>query len=199
MSSDLQMVASAVLRRAQQQGYVVPREIRQELQLAEQSAGRWKEIVELLRESLHYRQGRYYLLSAPRSRLQQQQNMQQAIQDALAELLAQQPDSVPAAHERRQEVRVPFPQPLQMRADDQEVTVLGRDLSPSGIRFVSGRSWLGRKVQLTLPRPQGEPVVLLVRILWTTATADGLFENGGTFLELASPSQAKRENCVDPS
>jgi hypothetical protein len=185
-SLELQAVANAVLRRAEQQGYVVPREIRAELREANQPEGRWKEVIELLRPSLNYRQGRYYFLSAARTSGEHARDQRQRIRDVVASLL-QVYRSDDSGQERRAEERTPFAQPIKIQTeDDQEFTAMGRDLSPLGIRILAGRSLLGRKLRVYLPRPgtQASPLVAVVRILWTTAVGDGLFENGGTFLEI---------------
>ncbi len=69
--------------------------------------------------------------------------------------------------------------------DRREYTLLSRDLSTTGIRLIGTRSLLGQKVRMVLtPDDQAEACVFLVRILWTCAIGDDLFENGGTFLEV---------------
>jgi hypothetical protein len=66
--------------------------------------------------------------------------------------------------------------------EGKDFTLLSRDLSATGIRLLGTQRLLGHKVQLELP---GDPGCrLLVRILWTCAVGDDLFENGGSFLEL---------------
>ena len=45
---------------------------------------------------------------------------------------------------------------------------------------------VGNKVRVTLSSKEG-PLTLMVRILWTCAVGDDLFENGGNFLE--SPTE----------
>ena len=60
-----------------------------------------------------------------------------------------------------------------------------RDLSVTGVRVLGTRRLLGQKVQLDLPGDDGAAGCrLLVRILWTCAIGDDLFENGGSFVEL---------------
>ena len=82
-------------------------------------------------------------------------------------------------------------QPIKVRIGEQrELTVLSRDLSTSGIRLIGTRSLLGQKVCVTLPRPgDDEPCRILVRILWTCTIGDGLFENGGAFVEIANEQE----------
>ena len=87
---------------------------------------------------------------------------------------------------RRQQGRADFIQPVKVRIDSQrELAVLSRDLSETGIRLIGTHSLLGHKVEVTIPRPEGgDPCCFLTRILWTCVVGDGLFENGGTFLEM---------------
>lgn len=186
-STELQAVAGLVLRQAQKQGYVVPRDIRGELSQAGQDESRWKEVVELLRESLHYRQGRYYFIaSAGSPRLREEQQHLEEVRETLSEVLKQH-QSANDRPDRRQKERVPYTRPVKVQTEDnQELMVLTQDLSDSGIRFIANRSLLGRKIHVHLPpaTSAAAPVQLVVRILWTTAVAEGLYENGGTFLEI---------------
>jgi hypothetical protein len=201
MSSELHAIAAAVLRLAEKQGFVAPRDIRTELTRAGQPESRWKEVVELLRESLHFRQGRYYILSAAGSpQLQQQKDNLQQIRDILKEVLGE--ATTADSTDRRQEPRVPFSRPVKIIFENnQDLMVLGLDLSPSGIRFIANRSLLGRKFRVELPLPGAEsapPVTLLVRVLWTSAVADGLFENGGAFLEMISDDPSPKGPPASP-
>lgn len=188
-TAELQAVASAVLRLAQQQGHVVPRDIRAELSRAGLGEARWKEVVELLRESLHYRQGRYHVIpSAGSPRLEEEQQHLRQVHDVLQQILATH-QSLGDRSDRRVEARVPYTRPVTVQTEDQqELVVFSQDLSPSGIRFIASRSLLGRKLRILLPRASDtEPAVtLIVRILWTTAVAEGLYENGGSFLEMVN-------------
>jgi hypothetical protein len=91
-----------------------------------------------------------------------------------------------ASEERRRQGRVDFLQTVKVRLEnDRELTVLSRDLSVDGIRLVGTASFLGQKIQVLIPRlDEGEPLTLRARILWTCSVGDGLFENGGNFLEI---------------
>ena len=97
-----------------------------------------------------------------------------------------------ASEERRRQGRVDFLQTVKVRLENnREITVLSRDLSVDGIRLVCTASLLGQKVQVLIPRmDEGEPLALKVRILWTCAVGDGLFENGGNFLEIVEEQNA---------
>jgi hypothetical protein len=186
--SNLRTVATTVVRRAERQGYVVSREIRAELTAAGLPEGQWKEVVALARTSLNYRSGRYHYIRPVSPRLQQAEDQRAAIRQAIGRFL----DSRPAPadqDDRRHEDRVNLVQPVRVRTEDgREGQMLCRDLSPTGIRLIGNRSLLGQKIQVVLPLPDGsQGASFLVRVLWTAAVADGLFDNGGTFLELLTP------------
>lgn len=184
-SATLQQVAEAVIRRAQRQGFVVPREVRAEMRLAGLEEERWKEAIELTREVLVYRQGRYYHKSAVSPRLEQEHRQRQAIEKALKPLIRQRRRQA-REQERRSQARIDFVQPVKVQSEDgKEFTLLTRDLSTTGVRLIGTRRLLGQKVQILLPREEGQPPHRLqVRILWTCAVGEDLFENGGSFLEL---------------
>jgi hypothetical protein len=181
LADQLQQVANSIVRRAQRQGYVVPRDIREELGQVGLPEARWKEVVNLARESLNCRQGRYYHLTSFSPRLQQEQQQQQQIQRAIRRLIRHYKASS-ANHERRQQDRIDFIQPVKVEAEDgREFTLLSRDLSTTGIRLIGTRRLLGQKVRIQLPL-EDTSCSLLVRILWTCAVGDDMFENGGTFV-----------------
>jgi hypothetical protein len=115
----------------------------------------------------------------------QAERQKRAVNGAVKELIRQYKQSN-ASEERRRQGRFEFLQTVKVRLEnDRELAVLSRDLSADGIRLVGTTSLLGQKIQVIIPRPgQPEPLVLKVRILWTCAVGDGLFENGGSFLEL---------------
>jgi hypothetical protein len=118
-------------------------------------------------------------------RLRQERQQQRAIHHAVRELMRQYKKSH-AQTERRQQGRIDFIQPVKVRFDDQrELTLLSRDLSEAGIRIIGTRSLLGQKIRVLVPRPDSdESTCFVVRILWTCSVGDGLFENGGAFLEI---------------
>lgn len=183
--STLQTVADAILRLAQRQGHVVPRDVRGELKLAGLPEDQWKDVLALAKGSLHYRQGRYYHVATVSPRLHEQQEQQRRIEKAIRRLIKAHKDAG-KQQERRGEARINFVQPVRVRTEDgTEFTLLSRDLSATGIRLVGTRRLLGHKIQVMLPQGEGEPPVhLVVRVLWTCALGEDLFENGGSFLEL---------------
>jgi len=181
----LQDIAAAVVRRAQRQGHVVPREVRAELKMADLPEDQWKDVVALARASLHYRQGRYYHVAALSPRLHEQQEQQRRIEKIVRQLIKAHKDAG-KQNERRGEIRVDFVEPVRVRTEDgKEFTLLSRDISPRGIRLVGTRRLLGNKIHVFVPQgPTIPPAHLVVRVLWTCSLGDDLFENGGSFLEL---------------
>src|SRR5437870_3779322 len=132
-SATLQQVADTVIRRAQRQGYVVPREVRSEMRLAGLEEQRWKEAIELTREVLVYRQGRYYHKAAVSPRLEQEHRQRQAIEKALKPLIRQHRRQA-REQERRSQARIDFIQPVKVVSEDgKEFTLLTRDLSTTGV------------------------------------------------------------------
>jgi hypothetical protein len=185
--TDLQGIATTVVRRAQRQGYVLPREVRYELTEAGLVEDLWKDVVALARPALNYRQGRYYYVSPVSARREEEQYQQGIIQRAVRQLLRQY--KVEASQtERRQQGRSDFIRPVKVFTEDRrELTLLSRDLSGTGLRLIGTRSLLGQKLRVQIPRgPGAEPRCFIVRILWTCAVGDDLFENGGTFLEMVA-------------
>lgn len=187
IDTPLRGVADSVIRRAQRQGYVVPRDVREELSQAGLPVEQWREVLGLARESLHYRQGRYYSIQAISPRLHEQQSQQEIVFHTVRELIRRQ-QAVRNDSERRHQDRIDFVQQVRVSMEDgREYRVLTRDLSPTGIRLVGSRSLLGQKVRVHLPAAAGSRAcTFAVRILWSCAVGDDLFENGGSFMEMVS-------------
>jgi hypothetical protein len=185
MTVDMQAVAEAVVRRAERQGFIVPREIREEVTHAGLPESTWKEVLELARPNLNYRHGRYHHLHPVSERVQQAHSQQQAVQSALRQIMTHHRKEA-KNHERREQERIEFVHSLRVETEDNRTFhVLSRDLSITGLRLISTRSFLGQKIRVTLPRTEKSgPWTFAVRVLWTCAIGDDLFENGGAFLEL---------------
>jgi hypothetical protein len=186
--TELQDIARAVIRRAQQQGSVLPEEVRDELTRAGQPDTLWKDVLALARPSLSYRDGRYHYVSTVSARAQEEQQSQQRIRAAVGQLISRH-RAAAGPVERREQDRIEFVQPVLVRTEDgREFTLLSRDLSPAGIRLVGTRRLLGQKVRVQVPASEesagGPAPTFLVRILWTCAVGSDLFENGGTFLDV---------------
>src|SRR5262249_49922415 len=72
--TDLQAVAQAVTRRAQRQGFVLAREVREELEKAGLPTDQWRDVLALARSSLRFRQGRYHYVPAVSQPLREDQH-----------------------------------------------------------------------------------------------------------------------------
>jgi PilZ domain len=184
-ANELQPIADALLRLAKQQGFVTSRDVRAELRIAGLDETAWKDAIALVQTSLVHRQGRYYDKGAFSPRMQKRHSQEQAIRKAIRRLIKLH-RSRHKADERRGQARIDFIQPVKVRTDDgKEFALMSRDLSATGVRLLGTKRLLGQKVQLELPGGDGEPACrMVVRILWTCAVGDDLFENGGSFLEL---------------
>jgi hypothetical protein len=188
ITASLEGIADVVIRRAQRQGFILPREIREELAQAGVADSLWKEVVALARSALQYRQGRYYYRAPVSTRVAQAQSQQRAIQRIVREVVR----AHRKAHdktERRSEARIDFIQPVIVITEDQRThTLLTRDLSGTGIRLIGTRRFLGQKLRVLVPNPDSStPWSFLVHILWTAAVGEDLVENGGAFLEVDAP------------
>ncbi len=184
-STELQAVADAVLSLAKRQGFVAARDVRAELRIAGLPESAWKDVIAALEGSLVHRQNRYYHKASYNPRLNKEHAQQQAIVKVIKRLIKEH-KSRSKTDERRGQVRVDFIQQVKVRTEDgKEFALMSRDLSATGVRLLGTKRLLGQKVQLELQ--QGDtPCRLLVRILWTCAVGDELFENGGRFVELLS-------------
>jgi hypothetical protein len=184
-ANELQPVADAMLRLAKQHGFVISRDVRAELRIAGLPETAWKETLALVQESLVHRLGRYYHKDAFNPRLQKEHVRQKTIEKAIRILIKQHKGRA-KQDERRGQTRIDFIQPVKVRTDDgKEFALMSRDLSATGVRLLGTKRLLGQKVQIELPSANGTPACkLLVRILWTCAVGDDLFENGGSFVEL---------------
>jgi hypothetical protein len=189
IATSWQKVADQVTRRAQLQGCILAREIREETTSAGLPEKLWKEVLKLAKPSLRYERGRYYYQPPVSERVRQEQSHQRDIVRAVRQVIKQYLASASQV-ERRLQDRVEFIQPVKVWTEDQrEFTLLSRDLSPTGIRLIGTRRFLGQKIRIVIPgADQSHPWTFIVRILWTCSVGDDLFENGGTFVEVAHTS-----------
>ena len=185
-TANLNGIADRVVLRAQRQGFVAPREVREELVQAGASAALWKDVVALARRSLTLRRGRYYYSDPVSERVRREQNQQLGVRQAVDQLLSLARPGEAAPVERRSQGRVDYVQTVTVRTEDGgEFALLSRDLSATGIRLVGTRRLLGQKVHVLVPAAgENGPYDFVVRVLWTCAVGDGLYENGGAFLEV---------------
>ena len=152
--ADLLGVTNSVVRRAQRQGFVVAREIREAVNQAGAPDKQWKDVLTLAGPALSYRRGRYYYTPGVSDRLRQEQENQRGVQYAIRQLIRQCKESCQLI-ERRESDRIDFIQPVKIRTQDhREFTVLSRDISTNGIRLISTRSLLGHKLHVLCPGPK---------------------------------------------
>jgi hypothetical protein len=182
-ATDLKGIATTVVHRAREKGYVLPRDIRQELAQAGASDSMWKDVLALARPSLSYRKGRYYYIPSVTDRVQQARDQQELIQQAIGQLISEYKNAT-ARVERRGHSRMDFVHLVKAQDETcRPITLLTRDLSASGVRLIGTRSLLGQKVRIQIPSPEGTDVwCFTVRILWTCAVGEDFFENGGLFV-----------------
>jgi hypothetical protein len=183
---NLHRVAERVVHRARLQGYVMPRQVREELDRADLDKGLWRDVLALARASLTYRSGRYYYLNRDSDRELTEQEQQSAFRAAILDLIGKEKVATGRVEERRDQERVGFVQPVRVTTDDHlDVTMLSRDLSNTGIRLLGTQRLLGRKVHVFISRPGSPTFDFVVRVLWTCPVGDELVENGGVFLSVA--------------
>ncbi len=185
ISTNLQGVAELVIRQAQRQGYILPRQVRTVLNGAGVCESLWKDVLAVARPALAYRKGRYYYSVPVSDRVRQEQSQQLGVQKIVRQIIRQHRNA--AGVERREEDRIDFVQPVKVTTGDgRQFTLLSRDLSATGIRLIGTRRFLGQKVRIAIPAADGKTTwEFVVRILWTCAVGEDLVENGGTFLEMA--------------
>lgn len=199
-AASLVQVEEAVRRCAQSQGFVVRREIRDELARAGLAETLWKDVVTRMGAALDCRRGRYYYVPPGPSRMRvrvRRDHRQQQRMAAAVRFLMRQKRALDAVHvERRLQPRVDFVCPVQLQTEDRRVVnLLSHDISLSGVRLIGTRGFQGQKVHIWIPRPDNnaERCCFLVHILWSAPVADGLVESGGIFLDLveAEPDQLR--------
>jgi len=178
---DLHRVADILVRRAWREGILRPCDIRVELARARLPEAHHEQVVALAGAALVCRKGRYY----PSGAAPAPERHEQQIQSALGQLIRHYRVSA-AQQERRGQDRVDFIQPIKVRTEDgRDLNLLSRDLSATGIRLVSAFSLLGRRLHVFLPADdRGESHHFLIRVVWSCAVGDDLYENGGMFLEV---------------
>ena len=182
--NNLQGVAEQVVRRAERQGHVAAKEVREELTRAGLDEALWKDVLALARSSLSYRNGRYHYSAPVSDRVRAEQSHQGDIQSAVRRIIEHH-QSGAGRPERREEGRIDFVEVVKVVTEDnREYTLLTRDLSPTGLRLIGTRRLLGQKVRVLIPTPEGGHLDFVLRILWTCPVGEDLIENGGTFLEI---------------
>lgn len=180
----------AVLRSAQRQEFIVPRQVRDELRRAELPEHCWKEVIQQAGSALTCRHSRYYFVpSGPtrmRARARHDQRQLEAIQQAVRSLIRKERRKDRSHDERRVHKRIDFARPILIQTEDGRLLHgMSREISLSGIRLVGTARLLGQKLRVWIPYPEvkGQTYGFVVRILWSAEIASQLYENGGVLLE----------------
>jgi hypothetical protein len=181
---ELARVVDVVVRRARNQGYVLPREVRAELDQAGLPEARWKEVLAQAGPALTFQHGRYYFGPPPTAAAAEHRRRQERIHAAVRRFIRHCRSTI-SGQERRGEDRFDFIHPVEVQTENGEtLTLLSRDLSLNGIRLLATHSLLGKKIHVLLTGDSPEEACgFLVCIVWTGAVGSGLYENGGVFLE----------------
>ncbi len=182
-------LTTRLLERARQQGFLLPRNVREILTEEGLDRAAWREVLAACRPQLRYKQGRYYPLSPMVLRLHQAKQNQRAVQRAVHQLIRRQRAAQAQVIDRRRHARRPFFQAVTiLTADGRVLRMCSCDISVSGIRLIGVHNLQGSRVRLEIPpmEEQGEAVEFVLHILWAKPVADQLFENGGVFESLTS-------------
>jgi PilZ domain len=184
---NLQPVVEAVRRRAEEQGQILVREVREELAKFDADTRLWKEVLRAAGPTLQRRGGHYHFVPVTSPIRERQAELQERIHAVVHDLVRQY-RRIAAQHDRREADRLTFLQPVTLKlADGSLHHVVTKDISAAGIRLLGSRDLLGQRLHVTVPSPQeGTLYRFLVRIVWTCRVGDDLYENGGVFLDLQS-------------
>ena len=180
MTVNMQGIVEAVLARAQRQGSVTPEDVQEELTNAGVPEEMWEEALGQCRRSLRKLHERTSGAS-PARRESARERRRQAVRRAVRGIIRR--HRAEQHVERRGQDRLDFIQSVRVLTDDQrEWRLLSRDLSTTGIRLIATRSLLGQKLHVIIGEGE-EACSLVVRVLWTCAVGDDLYENGCMFLD----------------
>jgi hypothetical protein len=175
----LRGVADSVEQLARTRGPIDDGDVRRELAGAGLPESLWKDVLALARPSLSYKEGRYHY-AAVSERVRAEQTARADVRAVINRLIEEEQR---VAIDRRRQDRIDFVRAVKVVTEDgRALTLLTRDLSPTGIRLVGGRGLLGQKVRVLMPMGGGGTLDLQVRVLWTCPVGDDLIENGGALL-----------------
>ncbi|MFO0913964.1 MAG: hypothetical protein U0795_13480 [Pirellulales bacterium] len=98
--------------------------------------------------------------------------------------------------ERRQSLRAPFPQVIQLiPIDRKDLTAadsvslgIGRHISPCGLDFYHQDPLPSRRVVVVLDDPAGQPQFIVLDVSWSRFLKQGCYLSGGRFQEVVSLS-----------
>lgn len=91
--------------------------------------------------------------------------------------------------ERRGDRRFPFPYLVRLAevddaADSEQITVIGKHLSESGLGFYHQEPLPYRSVRVWLGSPHGQEVQMLMDLSWCRFVGQGWYVSGGRFIEI---------------
>ncbi|MCS6851985.1 MAG: PilZ domain-containing protein [Gemmataceae bacterium] len=189
-ADNIQTVVQRIVLRAEKEGAVSLREVRAELAAAGLAESLAKEVIAAAGPSLEYRGGRYHFVppgsARMRLRARQDEALRRKIHRAVRQLVGQYRTPM-IAEERRDRPRTDLVEPVQAQAENGPLLhLLSRDISLSGVRFLSSYQLAGQKLRVWIPRPSAskESYCFLVHVLWSAQVADGIYESGAVFLAL---------------
>jgi hypothetical protein len=187
-ATTLQNCVQAVVGRARSRGFVVPRDVREELSQAGVPDAEWREVLAMAGPQLSYRQGRYYFVSPLAARMRQSRLNQEAVQQAVQEVRRDQ-KALTRQSERREHERFPLSRAVTVQtADGSRMRLLSSDISVAGIRLLGAYNFQGQRVRVEVPAADADkaPWCFIVQIIWAREAADAVFENGGIFVEVSA-------------
>jgi hypothetical protein len=194
----LEAVAQTVIQRAERQGSILRREICEELARASLAESDWKNVLNLARPSLRFQKGRYHYVSPAvghlRTRVREKQQQQRKVQRAVGRFIRSYREDAEWG-DRREHSRIPLVLPVKIfTQDSRELNFLSQDISLSGIRLLGNCSLLRQKVTLQIPlEERGAFLRLELCILWACQVGDGLIQQGGAFLDVATADPKKMQ------
>lgn len=188
LKTGIQRIVDVVCRRARERGFVRPEDVRAVLVSAGMSENQWSEVVSLAGDMLSNKDGCFYY-SPVAAANRRAQRRRRRLSRALRQLIRSYRSSV--QHERRRQGRFDFVHPVQVDTEDgRTFTLISCNLSPSGIRLIGPNSLLGRKVCVTFPSTGGAMHRRFqVQIVWSSIVGEGLYENGGAFVDLVDTAR----------
>jgi anti-sigma regulatory factor (Ser/Thr protein kinase) len=112
----------------------------------------------------------------------------QAVQDAVAQVMEQHQGRPVGVDDRRSHPRVAYNARLEVfqPGAPEALVVFSRDLSKSGISFIATAALSGELILVLNPQDQGPPLKIRAHIVRCTKVQDGFYDIGAHFLKLVS-------------
>ncbi len=188
LKTAMQRIVEIVCRRAHEQGFVSPQEVRAVLASAGLPEDQWLEVVSLAGDMLSNHDGRIYYRGPTAGHGEPHHRR---LGRAVRQLMRGYQSS--GLDERRRQGRLDFVQPVRVDTEEgRTFTLLSCDVSTSGIRLVAPLSLLGKKLRVTLPDTDGaRERCFYARVVWSSLVGDGLYENGAAFLDIAAAADTE--------